>query len=77
MLIALMLTGVVVVVIGGLFTCSRYRAVTAPVSDFNAWDEDLKAARALRDLAARCKAARECVSMAKRIIRPVVELWFG
>ncbi|MGL5283011.1 MAG: hypothetical protein ACRC8W_14910 [Plesiomonas shigelloides] len=58
MLIALMFTGVVVVVIGGLFTCSRSRAVTEPVSDSNAWDEDLKAARALRDLAARCKAAR-------------------
>ena len=58
MLSALMLTGVVVVVIGGLFICSCRIAVAVPESDSNAWDEDLKAARALRDLAARCKAAR-------------------
>lgn len=58
MLTALLLTVVVILAVLALFVSSTNIYMNSSDSDFNVWDEDLKAARELQDLAKRCKGAR-------------------
>lgn len=58
MLIALCVSTVVLVVIALMFVRTHQESSVATVSELNAWDESLKTAKALRELAARCRAAR-------------------
>ncbi|MGL5800786.1 MAG: hypothetical protein ACRCYN_12150 [Plesiomonas sp.] len=59
MITALILTVILAVLVALMFsiTASTEHHI-APASEFSAWDRDLESARALRDLAAHCKAAR-------------------
>ncbi|MGL5370812.1 MAG: hypothetical protein ACRDBF_07275 [Plesiomonas shigelloides] len=60
MLIALLITAIVFSLVALLFvaTCQQVESIIPRASELGAWDRDLESARALRDLAAHCKAAR-------------------
>lgn len=58
MLTALLLTVAVLLTVLALFISSAKTSMNESEGEFNVWDEDLKAARELQDLAKRCKGAR-------------------
>ena len=59
MLTALILSVVVLLLVWLLFVAnSQIERIVPRTSELNMWDKDLESARDLRELAARCKAAR-------------------
>lgn len=54
------LTVVVLVVVALIFVMTRQAtaAEVVPANEFSCWDDDLNAVRNMRELAARCRAAR-------------------